>query len=71
MNKKPKETTYHYETDYLKNDDLSELKEPLSRALDLSEEDFNRLSPEVKNLLSIFSTNFQILGRGQFPPLIL
>ena len=48
MNKKPKETTYHYETDYLKNDDLSELKEPLSRALDLSEEDFNRLSQRLK-----------------------
>ena len=52
MNKKTKETTYHYKTDYLKNDDLAELKKPLSRALDLSEEDFNQLSPEVKNLLS-------------------
>ena len=52
MNKKPKETTYHYETDYLKHDNLSELKEPLSKALDLNEEDFNQLSPEVKNLLS-------------------
>tara|TARA_B100000886_G_scaffold314959_1_gene252587 strand:+ start:534 stop:716 length:183 start_codon:yes stop_codon:yes gene_type:complete len=52
MNKKTKEITYHYETDDLKHDDLSELKEPLSNALDLSEEDFNQLSPEVKNLLS-------------------
>ena len=30
MNKKTKEITYHDETDYLKHDDLSELKDPLS-----------------------------------------
>ena len=45
MNKKPKETTYHYETDYLKNDDLSELKEPLSRALDLSFQTARKRAP--------------------------
>jgi hypothetical protein len=52
MSEKKAETTYHYETDYLKDDALSELKEPLSKALELDEADFNRLSPEVKNLLS-------------------
>ena len=52
MSVKDTEITYHYETDYLKDDKLTELKEPLSKALDLDEDDFNRLSPEVKNLLS-------------------
>ena len=52
MSVKDTEITYHYETDYLKDDKLTELKEPLSKALDLDEGDFNRLSPEVKNLLS-------------------
>ena len=46
------ETTHHYKTDHLKNDPLEELREPLSKALDLNEHDFNSLSPEVKNLLS-------------------
>ena len=52
MNKNNSETTYHFKTDYLKDDELPELKKPLSKALDLKEDDFNRLSPEVKNLLS-------------------
>jgi len=46
------ETTHHYRTNHLKNDPLEELREPLSKALDLNEDDFNSLSPEVKNLLS-------------------
>ena len=46
------DTTYHYRTDFLKDDPLEELREPLSKALDLNEDDFNSLSPEVKNLLS-------------------
>ena len=44
--------TLHYPRDYLEKDGLEELREPLSKALDLSDEDFDRLSPEVKNLLS-------------------
>ena len=45
-------TTQHYPRDHLENDGLEELRAPLSKALDLSDEDFDRLSPEVKNLLS-------------------
>ena len=43
MSVKDTEITYHYETDYLKDDKLTELKEPLSKALELDEDDFNRL----------------------------
>ena len=42
----------HYPKDHLKEDGLDDIREPLSRALDLSSEDFDRMSPEVKNLLS-------------------
>ena len=42
----------HHPKDHLKDDRLEEIQEPLSRALDLTEADFQRLSPEVKNLLS-------------------
>ena len=45
-------TARHYPLDHLKDDGLEELRAPLSKALDLSDEDFDRLSPEVKNLLS-------------------
>ncbi len=39
--------TRHYPHDYLDSDGLEELRAPYP-----SDEDFNRLSPEVKNLLS-------------------
>ena len=37
----------HYPCGHLKDDRPEEVREPLSRALDLGDEDFERLSPEM------------------------
>tara|TARA_R110002110_G_scaffold10333_3_gene50708 strand:+ start:4828 stop:5349 length:522 start_codon:yes stop_codon:yes gene_type:complete len=42
----------HYPKDHLKEDGLDDIREPLSKALNLTPDDFDRMSPEVKNLLS-------------------
>lgn len=42
----------HYHKDHLADDPLDDVREPLKRALDLDDGDFERMSPEVKNLLS-------------------
>ena len=52
MSEKKPNSAVHYEKDYLSGDELLELKQTLGKALNLSDDDFKKLSPEVKNLLS-------------------
>ncbi len=45
-------TLEHSTKDVLKEDPLLDVREKLKQALDLTDDDFDRMSPEVKNLLS-------------------
>lgn len=42
----------HHHKDHLADDPLDDVRAPLTRALALDDADFERMSPEVKNLLS-------------------
>ncbi len=45
-------TVRHHHKDHLADDPLDDVREPLKKALNLDDSHFERMSPEVKNLLS-------------------